>query len=169
MRGFSPLLFRLYASDLSDAIYALSRERQMADERIVRRVIGSTQYVSLGGKTVAVSPMASDQEIATALGIPAESAPTPLPAVQIAPSAPVVAKSATTGMTGATHAGMSIKQMMADRKQKLGAAHDKVVANFGKLDQATAALDAFGDDLGNEADDLLASIGQFKNDLGADQ
>jgi hypothetical protein len=165
MRGFSPLLFRLYASDLSDAIYALSRERQMFDGRIVRRVIGSTQYVTLGGKTVAVSPMASDQEIAAALGVPSEQA-TPLPAVQI--GAPVAqTKPAATGLTGATHAGMSLKQMMADRKQKLSAARDKLETNFGKLDQATSALDSLGDDVGSEADDLLASIGQFKNDLGA--
>jgi hypothetical protein len=144
----------------------------MADEAgITKRVIGSTLYASLGGKTVAVSPMASDQEIASKLGVAADQTATPVPKVQIMPpmassSVPVVAKAATSGLTGATHVGMSLKQMMADRKNKLGAARDKLETNFGKLDQATAALNSLGDDVGSEADDLLASIGQFKNDLG---
>jgi len=69
-------------------------------------------------------------------------------------------------ITGASHASVSLKQMLADRKAKLAAAQDKLSANLGKLDQATAALDSLGSDVGTEADDLLASVGQFKNDLG---
>ena len=69
-------------------------------------------------------------------------------------------------VTGAAHVGSSLKDMLNQRKQKISAAHDKLNNSFGKLDQATAALDSLGDDVSNEADDLLATIGQFKNDLG---
>jgi hypothetical protein len=127
------------------------------------------QYVTMDGKTVELSAEASAAEVAQALNLSkidaaAQPAPAPVQAITAAPIAPV--KSATTGLTGATHAGLSLKQMMADRKNKLAAARDKLETNFGKLDQATSALDSLGDDVGSEADDLLASIGQFKNDLG---
>lgn len=69
-------------------------------------------------------------------------------------------------ITGASHASMSLKQMLADRKAKIAAAHDKLAANMNKLDEATMALDSLGNDVGSEAADLMASIGQFKNDIG---
>jgi hypothetical protein len=83
-------------------------------------------------------------------------------------SAQVIAQALnkTMSITGASHASVSLKQMLSERKAKIAAAKDKLDANMGKLDQATAALESLGTDVGTEADDLLASIGQFKNNLG---
>lgn len=83
-------------------------------------------------------------------------------------SAQIVAKAINgnqMSVTGASHASVSLKQMLDDRKAKIAAAHDKFAASMGKLDQATTALDSLGDDVANEAADLMASIGQFKNNL----
>lgn len=115
------------------------------------------QHITINGRTVTVGVNASIEDIRAefraALNLSKIGA--------ITTSKPTMAS-----VTGAGHAGQSLKQMMADRKAKLTAAHEKLATNFGKLDQATAALDSLGDDVGNEAADLLASIGQFKNDLG---
>jgi hypothetical protein len=177
--AFSPLLFRLYASDLAEAVHQLARERQMGSLSELKAELGNVpgidtlqvtfgegmQHITLNGKTVSLGVNASIDDIRKELGL-SEPTTAIIPQVQIMPALSSSPKTATTGITGATHAGMSLKQMMADRKNKLSAARAKVEANFGKLDQATAALDSLGDDLGSEADDLLASIGQFKNDLG---
>ena len=111
------------------------------------------QHITINGRTVTVGVNASIEDIRAALNLSKIDAIT-------------TRKPPMGSVTGAGHAGQSLKQMMADRKAKLTAAHEKLSANFGKLDQATAALDSLGDDVGTEADDLLASIGQFKNDLG---
>ena len=87
---------------------------------------------------------------------------TPLPTVTMAPATDKV----TSSVTGAGHAALSIKQMMADGKTAIATAHQHVLEQAGKLNKAAAALQGLGDDLGSEADDLLAAIGQFKNDLG---
>jgi hypothetical protein len=146
-------------------------------ENLTMQNLAGRQVYSLGGKVIGLDPNASDAEIENAIRaavaspsialIPLEGASVALlPNVAPAPSQSIPRGKAMS-VTGAAHAGMSLKQMMADKKAKLAAAHDKLSANFGKLDQATAALDSLGDDVGSEADDLLASIGQFKNDLGA--
>jgi hypothetical protein len=68
-------------------------------------------------------------------------------------------------VTGAAHVGTSLKDMLTQRKAKIAAAHDKLNANFDKLDQATSALDTLGDKVGSEADDLLATVGQISNEI----
>jgi len=110
------------------------------------------QNITINGRTIQVGAEASIDEIRQALNVEKINQ--------------VTTSTKPMSVTGAAHAGTSLKQMMQDRKTKLAAAHDKLNANMGKLDQATAALDSLGDDVGSEADDLLASIGQFKNDLG---
>lgn len=69
-------------------------------------------------------------------------------------------------ITGASHVGMSLKDMMEQRKRAMADGHAKLQDAFAKMDQATAALNSVGDKVAAEADDLLASVGQFTNDLG---
>jgi hypothetical protein len=81
MRGFSPLLFRLYASDLSDAIYALSRERQMGIASLKAELAhipgigsltmragqnGRTEIYQLGDVEVELPAGARSERVATA-------------------------------------------------------------------------------------------------------
>ena len=119
--------------------------------------------VTIGRRTVEVRPAASNAEIALAFSNPlittANIAPAPAPA----PLKPT----GTTKMsiTGAVNASMTIKDIIASSRQTVKAAHDKLIANAGRVNDAAAALNGLGDDLGSEADDLLSMIGQFKNDL----
>lgn len=70
-------------------------------------------------------------------------------------------------ITGAAPATLSIKQMIEASRTTVKAAHEKLTANAAKVQQAADALSSLGDDLGKEGDDLLAMVGQYKNDLGA--
>jgi hypothetical protein len=90
-----------------------------------------------------------------------QAAPTPLPAVTMS----VAEDKVTSSVTGAGHAALSIKQMMADSKSAIATAHQHVLQQASKLNKAADALQGLGDDLGSEADDLLAAIGQFKNSI----
>jgi hypothetical protein len=68
-------------------------------------------------------------------------------------------------ITGAAPATLSIKEMIEASRKTMQAAHQKFTTNAAKVAQAAAALDSLGDDLGKEGDDLLAMVGQYKNDL----
>lgn len=94
--------------------------------------------------------------------------PAPVPTATVLPPVTMAAISdkVVSSVTGAGHAALSIKQMMADGKNAIAAAHQHVLDQAGKLNKAADALHGLGDDLGSEADDLLAAIGQFKNFLG---
>lgn len=172
MRGFSPLLFRLYASDLSDAIYALSRERQMGSQAALREALGRNdievrfgdgkQYVTMDGKTVELSAEASAQEVAQALNV------TPLPAVQIAsapssPSvaAPVVASKPIPAAGGFTPGSLkTLLQGIRTRQQTvMGGAVEKAKALNAALDQ----VDNMSNSMQATTDSILSEIGQFSN------
>lgn len=88
---------------------------------------------------------------------------TPLPLVSIQP-----ARTKSMAVTGASHAGMSLKDMMAKHKQKIADAQAHVETQFAKLDQAGDAMQKLGDSVGAEADDLMATIGQFSNSIGGE-
>ena len=126
--------------------------------------------VTIAGRTVEVRPAASNAEIAAAFANP--TVPTAntavltaatLPAPRLAPITQV--STPKMSITGAVNAGMTIKDLIANSRVSVKAAHDKLIANAGKVQDAAAALDGLGDDLGSEADDLMSMIGQFKNDL----
>lgn len=138
---------------------------------------GGRLEFAMGSKVVAVRADAPDLEIEKSIRIifggktvtdTPSTAATPVPA---APS-PVAATAATgtatipSNITGAAHATASIADLVKDARQSVQAGHDKIRANVAKVQQAAAALDGLGDNLGDEADNLLAMVGQFKNDLG---
>lgn len=122
------------------------------------------QRVTIAGQSVDVSPTASNAEITLAFQHPNVTI-TPLPAPVAYMPAPTTRTTAMS-ITGAAPAALSIKDLIANSRQTVKAAHDKLIANAGKVNDAAAALNGLGDDLGKEGDDLMAMIGQFKNDLG---
>lgn len=151
------------------------------DGMSVSNIAGRMQF-GMDGKIAAVDENATDADIDAAiratfgsnalktLTAPLTSATLPVVALApaAAPSTAVVPakETAAVSVTGASHVGTSLKDMLTQRKAKISAAHDKLSANFDKLDVATAALDTLGDKVGSEADDLLSVVGQFTNDLG---
>lgn len=126
---------------------------------LTMQLLGGRQCFSWGnGMLVAVDPMATDQEVETAIRNASR-----LPSVSMIPDKP---KEAAMSITGASHVSLSLKDMMEQRKQAMADGHAKLQGAFAKMDQATAALNSVGDKVAAEADDLLASVGQFTNDLG---
>lgn len=136
------------------------------DAMSVSNIAGRITF-GMNGKIAAVYERASDAEIDAAIRSTFGGHVTPLPpAPAAAPPTIIPTKETSVSVTGAGHVGTSLKDMLAQRKAKIAAAHDKLSANFDKLDQATAALDTLGDKVGSEADDLMSVVGQFTNDLG---
>lgn len=119
--------------------------------------------VTIGNRTVEVHPTASNADIAAAFANPTVPTSATLPAPRLAPITQV--STPKMSITGAVNAGMTIKDLIANSRTAVQAAHDKLKANAGKVQDAAAALDGLGNDLGSEADDLMSMIGQFKNDL----
>lgn len=120
------------------------------------------ELVTIAGRTVEVSPGASNEDIALAF-----RGGTPIPTVSfVAPPIQSQTRTKSMSITGAAPAVLSIKDLITNSRQTVKAAHDKLIANAGKVNDAAAALNGLGDDLGKEGDDLMAMIGQFKNDLG---
>lgn len=137
-------------------------------------MIGGRMVFGIKGIVIGLDPFAGDDQIETeirkALGAtaaPAAPAPVPIPTPMPAPAAasPATSKATTMSITGAAPATLSIKQMIEQSRQTVKAAHEKLATNAAKVAQAAAALDSLGDDLGKEGDDLLAMVGQYKNDL----
>lgn len=122
--------------------------------------ISGNMLVTVGGRTVEVRPTASNAEIVLAFSNPAISIPAPIPAPITQVRTPKMAS-----ITGASSASMTIKDLIAGSRNAVQAAHNKLIANAGKVQDAAGALNGLGDDLGAEADDLMSMIGQFKNDL----
>lgn len=125
-------------------------------ETLTLTMIGGRQVFGFAGLIAAVDPLATDQEIENAIRNAAR-----LPSVALIPDKPQEVKPMS--VTGAKYAGMSLKSRMAAVKTKIEAGTAKVEANFDKLDQAGDALHALGDSVGAEAEDLLATVGQFTN------
>jgi hypothetical protein len=135
------------------------------------------ELVTIAGRTVEVGPMATNAEIIAAFAAPAppsgtiiivgEVAPVPAPRpTPITTIAPVtIGTPKMPSITGASSATMTIKDLIAGSRTAVQAAHNKLIQNAGKVNDAAAALDGLGNDLGSEADDLMSMIGQFKNDL----
>jgi hypothetical protein len=131
--------------------------------------------VTIGDRTVEVGPTASNADIAAAFAAPVTVSvpPAPVPTSAILPMPRLVAAPITQvstppmSITGAVNAGMTIKDLIAGSRTAVKKAHDKLVANAGKVNDAAAALDGLGDSLASEADDLMSMIGQFKNDLAS--
>jgi hypothetical protein len=133
---------------------------RMADipgiEGLTMQLANGRQVFTIGNVVGSVGAFAADQEIEDAI-----RAAIRLPAVPLIDQP----KDAPMSITGAAHVSTSLKDMLAQRKQAMADGHAKLQGAFAKMDQATAALNSVGDKVAAEADDLLASVGQFTNEL----
>lgn len=137
--------------------------------------IGGRMVFGFNGLLAAIDPRSTIDDAERAIRKVYANPPAPPPApIQI--QTPMIASAATAAttiqpqgksmsITGAAPATLSIKQMIEASRQTVQAAHQKLTTNAAKVQQAAAALDSLGDDLGKEGDDLLAMVGQYKNDL----
>lgn len=170
-RPFNPLLFRLYASDLSEAIYQMIDRDKLRHEYpggLRTRIIGSDKFVTLGDKTVMVSQMATDDEIAAALHLEQTTgsvSATPLPP---APTITAPKKPVPSGSFAA-----SLRAMMDEARASLEQArNDGTTQVKNAVEKLTVAKQAVGKVSGqiaktisDEADDVMAELGQISNDL----
>lgn len=159
---FSPLRFSQYAADLSKAVRYL--EREMLDrEKLKRefpgglqtRIVGPNKYVTLGSKTVVVSPMASDQEIATALNLDK------IDGVAAKPIEPIKKN-----LTGASFLANLIREQQAAIKKQLDQAGTEMQSAMSELqgvaNEATNQVKA----VKAETADLRAALGLNSNGEG---
>jgi hypothetical protein len=142
-RPFSPLLFRLYASDLSEAVHSLSRESQKLTT--VVKIKQSMQPI--------------DYALQRALFMS-----DPLPPVDIMPAAPV-AKPSPGGFVASIRAMMDearagLTQARTDGLAKVGDA----VAKLGEAKTAVTQVSAsMAKTIEDEAASVLAELGQISN------
>jgi hypothetical protein len=175
MPAFSPLRFKQYARDLSEAVYQMiDRDKLRRDYPggLRTRVIGSNQFVTLGDKTVMVSQMATDEEIAAALHLNGEAAAVPAtplppaPTIQQAFAVAPVRKPAAPGSFAA-----SLRAMMDEARAGIAQARAdglaKVTDAVGKLTEAKVATaqvtSSMAKTIEDEAASVLAELGQISN------
>jgi hypothetical protein len=133
--------------------YQIAFYERFQMEGLRTRIIGSSKYVTLGSKTVVVSPMASDQEIATALNLDKIDGAT------VAKPADPIKKN----LTGATFLAGLIRKQMADTKAQLAKAGQDMQTAMTDLQQvATAATDQVKA-VQAETADLKAALGLNSN------
>jgi hypothetical protein len=134
---------------------------RMADipgiEGLTMQLANGRQVFTIGEHVASTTAFASDDEIEKTIRNALR-----LPSVALIPDKP---KDAPMSITGAAHVSTSLKDMLAQRKQAMADGHAKLQDAFAKMDQATAALNTVGDKVAAEADDLLASVGQFTNEF----
>lgn len=159
-RPFSRLRFSQYSRDLASAVYKLREGEPVSFLPSSRTIPHPVLSGADNANPPAVAPSTPNLSPSALLEIHLASAIADL-------SPPTQPKSNTMSITGAAPVTLSIKQMIEQSRVTVKAAHEKLTANAGKVQQAADALSGLGDDLGKEGDDLLAMVGQYKNDLGS--
>lgn len=151
-------------------------------EQMSMQLLVGRQNYSIGGKVISVDAMATEAEAEAAIRA-ALSSPAVAHMPAGSPLAPAAGSSAllpsvnlqtdkektTMSITGAGGTAVSLKAMVDAQRQKIAQALEDgmkhVQAGFDKQNEAVAALNSLGDKVHSEADDLLASVGQFANDI----
>lgn len=131
------------------------------------------------GLVVGVDPRSTDEEIAAAIRkasqmradgriAQVDAATAPIPTPRPSPTPPLQPKDTTmSSVTGARSASQSLKQMMEQAKQSVADGMAQVQTGIAKHAKAGEALKNLGGSLNKDGDDLLATVGQFTNDLGS--
>lgn len=126
---------------------------------LTMQLANGQQVFTIGDVMASTGAFASDDEIETAIRN----------AVRL-PSVPLIAEETKdapmSSVTGARSASTSLKQMMEEAKKSVADGMAEVQAGIEKHAKAGAALKNLGTTLNSDGDDLLASVGQFTNDLG---
>jgi len=182
---FSRLRFAQYATDLSGAIIALSRENRMSIESLKQRLAhlpeienltmrleGGMEVYSVGAGFASVPPGASDAEIEQAIS---SVSPTPVNVTPL-PAAPTINESKP-AMTAAVppagsfaaslkamvdEAQAGIEQARADGRAVVGAAIGKL---NGVKASTTKVASGMAKQIEDAADAALSDLGQISNEL----
>lgn len=128
-------------------------------EQLTMQLANGRQVFTLGEHIASTGAFASDEEIETAIRTALR-----LPSVALIPDKPKDAPMSS--ITGARSASQSLKQLMEEAKQSVADGMAQVQAGIEKHAKAGAALKNLGTTLNSDGDDLLATVGQFTNDLG---
>lgn len=142
---------------ITEPVFFLGQDRQPGD--VLEAEVGPYRYEPGAG---GLKRTAQFVRLPEPVKVETNQMTDPLPTVNLNPAK----EPATSGITGAGHATLTLKEILADGKSAIAGAHQHVMEQAGKLKKAAGALQGLGDDIGSEADDLLAAIGQFKNDIG---
>ena len=171
---FNPERFRRYASDLSRAVYALSREKRMsiddlkhlmADipgiENLTMRLEGGKQVFSLGGPFVAVDPVATPADIETAIrGLPQKPSATSasLPIVKL--------NEVNQAMTAPSPTGYkpgSISSIFKDLREQQSALVAEIQATANEAGPVLEAGRQLSKGMKADLDAMRAELGQLTN------
>lgn len=123
-------------------------------EGLKMRLDAGRQVFEVGGVVTAVGAFASDHEIETAIRKALR-----LPSVAVIPDR----KAEPMTVTGAGFLGGSIKAKIQAAKDRIAAGHSEIDAALSKLDSAAEQSAKLARSISDEADSLLADIGQFTN------
>lgn len=134
--------------------------------------VGGRLEFGMAGKIAATAENAPDADIESAIriifgGKTVTDTTTTTTAVPAAPS-PIAAQPAAaapipSNITGATHATMSIADIVKDAKKSVEDAHQNVIAGATRIKASAARLSGIGDSLNSEADALDSMAGQYTN------
>jgi len=150
-----------YAARISIAVYDTNRETPEmsayelrealkgipgSEDLTIGRADNGNQIIHIGDKTLEVSPMASNDEIILALQNPF-----------------IRTENTKMSITGATHLADSIKAKIQAAKDRMAKSTSNTDAALAKLNSAADQADVVSKSIEKEADDLVASLGQFTN------
>lgn len=132
-------------------------------DELTETVVGGRRVFGFNGLIAAVDLKANETEIEATIRKTAglrNAVPVAEPVTTQPKGQPM------SSVTGARSASMSLKQMMEQAKQSVADGMAEVQAGIDKHARAGAALKTLGSTLNHDGDDLLATVGQFTNDLG---
>ncbi len=122
---------------------------------LTMQLLAGRQVFGWNGLIAAVDPMATDDEIESAIRMAAR-----LPANRMTDERP---KDQRMSVTGAAYAGGSLKAQLQAIKDKLAQGQSKMASAMEKMNQAAEAHNQLADTVAGEAESLMADIGQFTN------
>lgn len=191
-RKLTSLALEAYRRDLSNAIFALSRESKMnmsvqdlkqrfasvpGIENLSVRFEGSSQVLSLGGPFITVPIGAADDMIEAAIrNLPPPRASVPqntlTPAVASPPIVPSAAQPVPApGSVNPAAAHLNVKDILLGHSGRMASVMDAQLALLqsiadNQVNTVVAGIGSVAKKLESQTDEFKAMMGQFTNDLG---
>lgn len=140
----------------------------LGDDSVKVRFGNGRKYITRNGMTVELDANATNEQVAEALNVPKAEEPsaTPIPPVSIN-HPPIVAQTRAVqrlNVTGAGFVGTSFKTKMQALKDELNKLPADLDAALTKMSGAAKVGRNLVESVNAEADDLLATFGQFSNE-----
>lgn len=138
----------------------------LGDDSVKVRFGNNRKYVTMGEVTVELPADATNEQVAEALNVPKADQATPIPPVSIN-QPPIVAQTRAVqrlNVTGAGFVGTSFKTKMQALKDELNKLPGDLEAALTKMSGAAKVGRNLVESVNAEADDLLATFGQFSNE-----